>query len=243
MGQRSQIYIRYNEGKNIVAYHLQWNWGEHMINRAYQLLNYISKNVKNTYSELLSSGYDLGKFYGKEFLSALIQMNLELGSYVKGIDLVKEQYDWDLYDKKMVIDTFKINPDKQDNNDGFLVIDITERKQKDKTTPIIYVGIWDGDYKQVAFKEYAEQYKQNSIDYVKDCLQQGRISKKEYEQEIKKWNKIMKKAQKLDKKYKTIDKKRYAEIFESEYKYENNLSDKDICYLNILNERNKEGVK
>ena len=243
MGQRSQIYIRYNEGKNIVAYHLQWNWGEHMINRAYQLLDYISKNANGRFSELLSSGYDLGKSYGKEFLSALIQMNLELGSYVKGIDLVKEQYDWDLYDKKMIIDTFKINPNNQDNNDGFLVVDITEKTNKNgKIIPTIYVSIWDGEYKQVTFKEYAEEYKENAINYYKDCLTQGRINKKEYEETIKIWDKIMKKAQKLDKKYKTIDDERYNEIFEAEYRYEDNLSDKDITYLNVLNERRKKGV-
>lgn len=241
MGQRSQIYIRYNEGKNIVAYHLQWNWGEYMINRAYQLLDYINKNTKNTYSELLSNGYNLGKHYGKEFLSALIQMNLEVGSYVKGIDLVKEQYDWDLDDKKMVIDTFKINPNNQDNNDGFLVIDITEAKQKNKITTKIYASIWNGEYKQVTFKEYAEEYKESAIDYAKDCLKQGRINNKQYEKELKKWNKLLKEAQKLDKKYETIDNKRYEEIFEAKYKYENNLSDKDICYLNILNERRSKG--
>lgn len=242
MGQRSQIYVRYNDGKNIVAYHLQWNWAEHMINRAWQLLDYINKNVKDTYSELLTSGYDLGKHNGKEFLSALIQMNLHLGSYVKGIDLVKEQYDWDLYDKKMVIDTFKINPNNQDNNDGFLVIDITETKRKDKIIPHIYASIWNGKYKQVKFEEYAQEYKQNSIDYYSDCLKQGRINEKDFSEELKMWNKIIKKAQKLDKEYKTIDEKRYTEIFEAEYKYEDNLSDKDICYLKISNERRKKGV-
>lgn len=242
MGQRSQIYIRYNGGKKIVAYHLQWNWGEHMINRAYQLLDYISKNVKHTYSELLTKGSDLGKSGAKEFLSALIQMNLELGSYVKGIDLVEEKYEWDLYDKKMVIDTFKINPNNQDNNDGFLVIDITEVKKKDKIIPKIYASIWNGNYEKVSFEEYAKDYKICDLDYSKQMVNEGRFNEKDYKKEEKKWDKLIKKAQKLDKKYKTIDDERYNEIFEAEYRYEDNLSDKDIAYLNVLNERRKKGV-
>lgn len=241
MGQRSQIYIRYNEGKNIVAYHLQWNWGEHMINRAYQLLEYISKNTKFTYSDFLSKS-EWQKWNGKEILSALIQMNLEIGSYVGGHDLVEEQYEWDLYDKKMVIDTFKINPNNQDNNDGFLVIDITEVKRKDKVIPKIYASIWNGNYEKVSFEEYAKDYKICDLDYSKQMVSEGRFTEKGYQEEEKKWNKIIKKAQKLDKKYKAIDDERYNEIFESEYKYENNLSDKDITYLNILNERRKKGV-
>ena len=69
-----------------------------------------------------------------------------------------------------------------------------------------------------------------------------RFTEKDYKKEEKKWDKLIKKAQKLDKKYKTIDDERYNEIFEAEYKYEDNLSDKDITYLNVLNERKKKGV-
>lgn len=242
MGQRSQIYIRYNEGKNIVAYHLQWNWGEHMINRAYQLLKFISKNVKSSYSDLLSNGYKYSFGGGKEFLSALIQMNTEIGSYVKGVDLVAEQYELDLMNKKMIIDTFNINPDNQDNNDGFLVIDITETKRKDKVIPKIYASIWNGSYKQITFKQYAEEYRQNSLNYYEDCLKQGRIKDKDYKSEVKMWDKIVKKAMKLDKKYQTIDDKRYKEIFQADYKYDDNLKEKDMRYADILNERRKKGV-
>lgn len=241
MGQRSQIYIRYNGGKKIVAYHLQWNWGEHMINRAYQLLEYINKNTKFTYSDFLSKS-EWQKWNGKEILSALIQMNLEIGSYVGGHDLVEEKYELDLYDKKMVIDTFKINPNNQDNNDGFLVIDITEVKKKDKIIPKIYASIWNRNYEKVSFEEYAKDYKICDLDYSKQMVSEGRFKEKDYKKEEKKWDKIIKKAQKLDKKYKTIDDERYNEIFEAEYKYEDNLSDKDITYLNVLNERRKRGV-
>ena len=36
MGQRSQIYIRYNNGevKGLIANYYQWNYGERMISRA-----------------------------------------------------------------------------------------------------------------------------------------------------------------------------------------------------------------
>lgn len=240
MGQRSQIYIRYNGGKNIVAYHLQWNWGEHMINRANQLLEFISKNVKDTFSELLESGYQQER--AKEFLSGLIQMNLTIGSYVKGVDLVAEEYEMALYDKHMLIDTFCINPNNQDNNDGFLVIDIDEIKKGDKTIPKIYASIWNGTYEKVSFENYAKKYMENALDYYDDLVNRGGIDFKDYEEEKEMWCKIIKKAQKLDKKYKRIDSDRYAKIFNTDYKYEDNLTEKDMLYLDILNERRKKGV-
>lgn len=242
MGQRSQIYIRYNEGKNIVAYHLQWNWGEHMINRAYQLLEFISKNTKGSYSELLSSGSSYNKKSGKEFLSALIQMNLTIGSYVKGIDLVGEKYEMALYDKLMVIEEFQLNPDEQDNNDGFLVIDVDEVKRGDKVIPKIYASIWNGAYQKVSFEDYAKQYMQSALDYTDQLVNEGRIDFKDYENEKEKWAKLVKKAQKLDKKYKTIDEARYDSIFNNYYKYEDNLTEKDMQYLYILNQKRTKGL-
>lgn len=242
MGQRSQIYVRYNEGKNIVAYHLQWNWGEYMINRVYQLLDYISKSVKGSYSCFLSNGYNWYKQDGKEILSALIQANLEIGSYVKGHDLVADKYEWDLRDKKMIIEEFQVNPDEQDNNDGFLVIDITETKKGDKIMPKVYASIWNGSYKKVSFEEYAREYKICDLDYDKRMLNEGKITQKDYEDEEKKWVKLIKKAQKLDKKYKTIDDERYSNIFNSYYKYEDNLTEKDMRYLDILQQMREKGL-
>lgn len=243
MGQRSQIYVRYNEGKNIVAYHLQWNWGEHMINRAWQLLEYINKNTKGSYSCFLSNGYNWYKNDGKDILSALIQGNLEIGSFVRGHDLVAGKYEWALYDKHMLIKDFRLNPDEQDNNDGFLVIDIDEVKKGDKIIPKIYASIWNGAYKKVSFEEYAREYMQNDLDYTDQMVNEGRIDFKDYEKEKEMWCKIIKKAQKLDKKYKTIDDDRYAKIFNTDYEYDDNLTEKDMRYLDILEQRRRKGIK
>ena len=243
MGQRSQIYVRYNEGKNIVAYHLQWNWGEHMINRAWQLLEYINKNTKGSYSCFLSNGYNWYKNDGKDILSALIQGNLEIGSFVRGHDLVAGKYEWALYDKHMLIKDFRLNPDEQDNNDGFLVIDIDEVKKGDKIIPKIYVSIWNGAYKKVSFEEYANEYKICDLDYDKQMLNEGKITNKDYADEEKKWATLIKKAQKLDKKYKTIDDDRYAKIFNTDYEYDDNLTEKDMRYLDILDQKRRKGIK
>lgn len=43
MGQRSQIYIRFNDnrmesGKGLIALYYQWNYGERMVSRARQII-------------------------------------------------------------------------------------------------------------------------------------------------------------------------------------------------------------
>lgn len=92
MGQGSQIYVRYNNGENLVAYHLEWNWGRYMINRAFQILEYISKNIADDYSLFKSKNFEYVR--DREDLKALkslIEMNFTAGSMVSGYDLIKER--------------------------------------------------------------------------------------------------------------------------------------------------------
>ena len=42
MGQRSQIYVRYNK-KLVIANYYQWNYGEQMISRARYGIEYIRR--------------------------------------------------------------------------------------------------------------------------------------------------------------------------------------------------------
>ena len=113
MGQRSQLYIRYKNKKNLVAMHLQWNYGYYMINRTYQLLDFIGKNAKADYSNFREEHFDIANSETRrediDMLQNLIQMNTTIGSYVKGIDLVKEDYEWGS-GKEDFKETFKMNP-------------------------------------------------------------------------------------------------------------------------------------
>ena len=130
MGQRSQIYIRYNNEKVLVAKHLQWNYGYYMIQRAHQILDFLNKNTKDEYSNFLSENFDLcnRKRYDLEICNSLISLNLGIGSYVPNCDLVKEQLEF--LGRNESKDEFLMNPMTQDNNNGIFVVDIQEKQKK-----------------------------------------------------------------------------------------------------------------
>lgn len=217
MGQRSQLYIRCRNKKTLVAMHLQWNWGCYMINRAYQLLDYIQKEASGDYSFIRrdrdNGGY---KNYDQEeainVLQALIQMNLTVGSNVGGHDLVKEARQWGDYTTG---DTFKIDPEFQDNNNGILVIDVLE----DGT---IKYGLGAGPedvgddeaYKMITAKEYfdisqrgcSEEYKLINCD-------------KEF------YDKILEQIEFIDNNFTLLTQEEYKDIFNQEYEYKNCLKE------------------
>ena len=158
MGQRSQLYIRYKNKKNLVAMHLQWNYGYYMINRTYQLLDFIGKNVKADYSNFKEKNFDIANSESRrediEMLQNLIQMNTTIGSYVKGIDLIKEDYEWGS-NKEEFKETFKMNPMFQDNNNGILVIDIQENGEVKYGLGGGYEEVGDfNDFSMISAKEY-----------------------------------------------------------------------------------------
>lgn len=216
MGQRFQIYVRYNGGKSLVAYHLQWCWGRYAINRVYQLLDFIDKNLKDTYSNFTSDKFDIsnrGKYReDKRILESLIQMNITEGSYVAGIDLVKEEQEF----AKEPSETFKINPRKQDNNNGIIVIDITNDRKIKYGMTVGYEG--EGKYKEfeiVNARQYMEAY-QGDLDYIKENLKT--------EEDNKWYLELLATIEKqivFTEDFEVMTQQEFENMFNQEYKYEN----------------------
>lgn len=159
MGQRFQVYVRYNKGQNIVAMDLQWCWGHYAVQRASQLLDYLKKNTADKYNYFMSENYAVmnNRHASYRILTSLIQMNLEAGSFVDGIDLAKETCEYD--DEYIDADFFKINPFVQYNNDGILVIDVKE----DEGRAIIkycFDFLEKNEFAPISVKTYYERYRE-----------------------------------------------------------------------------------
>ena len=169
MGQRSQIYIRYNNGKNMVARHLQWNWGFYMINRANQLLDYLDKHCKSKYNNFTTENFDFSNRERDDLfiLQSLIEMNLTVGSIVRTHDLFKEKYDY-FYPENEKPDKMKLNPYKEDNNNGMLYIDIQGTNNED--CKIKYAFNWgyedsDDTKRLITAKEYYSLFKEYDYEH------------------------------------------------------------------------------
>lgn len=219
MGQRSQVYIRYKNKKKLVAIHLQWNFGYYMINRTYQLLDFISKNLKSSYNNFQEENFDISNNYSQDIdiLHNLIQFNTTIGSYVKGIDLIKENYD---YFNKENKDTFKMIPKKQDNNNGILVIDIQENGKIKYGLAGGYEEIesmdFDSDFTMINAKTYFN-LSENCID-------------NEYKLENRNYDlycKVMEQIRFIDN-FELLTQEEYEEIFNQEYSYKECLKEKDL---------------
>lgn len=116
MGQRSQIYIRYNiehNGKKyhgLIARYYRWNYGERMVSRARSIIEYIKDCYLNDiYSFTLES--DIEK------LRRYCDINFNMKDIVISTDLIKEVSDQFDCDTSYLFNT--------DNNDGQLYIDVT----------------------------------------------------------------------------------------------------------------------
>lgn len=213
MGQRSQLYIRYKNKKNLVAMHLQWNWGYYMINRTYQLLDFISKEIGNEYSNFKEKNFNVVNS-GREdidILQSLIQMNLTIGSYVKGYDLVKAEREFEDNKDKT---TFKITPKDQDNNNGILVIDIQENGTVKYGLSGGYEDIddmkFDDDFKMINAKKYFELSE-------RDTREEYKL--KNTDKQL--YDTVIKQIEFIDNNFELLTDEEYKEIFESEYEYKN----------------------
>ncbi|MBO5348548.1 MAG: hypothetical protein J6A89_01820 [Clostridia bacterium] len=224
MGQRSQIYIRYNNGETLVAKHLQWNWGTYMISRAYQLLKYIEKNAEARYSNFFSENFEITNMESRsdlKILDSLSSLNLEIGSYVENIDLIEENYLYRFQEDNGT--NFKFNPEIEDNNDGILVIDINENEPK------IKVGFSDGyrkHFEMCSAKDYLESYKEQ-VDYILDQC----TTEKERKEVLDDWNKYVKMAEYIDKNFVFLTQEEYEGIFDKEYCYEKCISEERMKLL------------
>lgn len=114
MGQRSQIYLRYN-GKLIFANYYQWNYGERMISRARYGIEWVKEMVDNGWDFVFR---DKSKI---EQMRRVFDVNFDMHDVAISCDIVqewKEQFSDE--------DFNEIVFDEQDNNDGQLFVDIKD---------------------------------------------------------------------------------------------------------------------
>ena len=130
MGQRSQIYVRYN-GNLLFATYYQWNYGERMISRARWGIEYLKYNLDN--------GYDRFMFKSQseiEKIKRLFDVNFDMHDLCIGCDILKEYKEYYAGE-----DFSEAVFNGQDNNDGQLYVDIQDG--------IIYYGFrwweWIGE--------------------------------------------------------------------------------------------------
>lgn len=117
MGQRSQIYIRYNVtddyGKNykgLIARYFQWNYGERMVSRA----RYIIEEIKD---EFMEYKFLFGDSWKIKKLEHYCDVNFDMKDITLSSDIIKEVEEDCNGDTSYLFG--------QDNNDGQLFIDVT----------------------------------------------------------------------------------------------------------------------
>lgn len=250
MGQRSQVYIVHKKREVMVAHHLQWNWGEHMISRANQLLDYISKNVEGNYSNFKAKNFDIANRNGANgrddliVLASLIQMNLKIGSFVTSIDLVKEHIEWfPKYGKEHAEQDeiqafengrFKMNYKNQDNNDGALVIEVQEDEEGNgKVKYALMNGWWGTEPKIVNATDYMKEYWEGFSYYYDEQVkklsedpQANETKLKELQEEFEKEvAEVMKMIVFIDG-FELLTEQELQEIFDKEYSIEECLGKK-----------------
>lgn len=114
MGQRSQIYVRYNK-RLVIANYYQWNYGERMISRARYGIEYINENYLE-YKEWIFDDIS----YMKR-LSCIFDVNFDMKDVAISQDIIgewKEQFSEEDFNDFV----FKM----QENNNGKLFVDICE---------------------------------------------------------------------------------------------------------------------
>lgn len=111
MGQRSQIFVRYEENgqKKMIARYYQWNYGERMISRARYGIEWLKKMYK--YS-----------FEIERKLYRILNVNFDMIDYAISSDIIKEFIDNGWGNDGYTLNSFLFY--QQDNNDGKLFIDV-----------------------------------------------------------------------------------------------------------------------
>lgn len=110
MGQRSQIFVRYQETdgpRKLVARYYGWNYGERMISRARHTMEWLKEN------------YELISFYAEK-IPRILDTNFDMRDCVISSDILKEYQE--LYGPEDSLNDVLFYG--QDNNDGRLLIDI-----------------------------------------------------------------------------------------------------------------------
>lgn len=115
MGQRSQIYVRYQKDgvDYLTARYYQWNYGERMISRCRHSLEWIEGMMS----------YDWYFTRETEKLKRILDVNFDMHDIVIGYDIIKEWEECDYKDETSFKEYVFLT---QDNNDGKLFIDIKD---------------------------------------------------------------------------------------------------------------------
>lgn len=114
MGQRSQIYLRYN-GQLIFANYYQWNYGERMISRARWGIEWVKELVDEKYDFVFRDKRSI------EQMRRVFDVNFDMKDVALSCDIVKE---WSEQFSDEPFNDVVFNG--QDNNDGQLFIDIPD---------------------------------------------------------------------------------------------------------------------
>jgi len=121
MGQRSQIYVRYN-GKLILARYYQWNYGERMISRARYGIENLKYYVENGYDFAFRSAHEIEK------MVRIFDTNFDMKDVQISSDIFKEWESevasWESDGCDYALEFYEHVFAGQDNNDGQLFIDI-----------------------------------------------------------------------------------------------------------------------
>lgn len=116
MGQRSQIYVRYN-GQLLFASYYQWNYGERMISRARWGIEYMKDVIDNGWNWAFSDKSYIEKF------RRIFDVNFDMHDVAISCDIVKE------CEEQFADEPFnEVVFNWQDNNDGQLYVDIQDGK-------------------------------------------------------------------------------------------------------------------
>ena len=116
MGQRSQIYLRYN-GKLVFANYYQWNYGERMISRARWGIEWVKEMVERDYDFVFRSYSYITQ------MRRVFDVNFDMHDVAVSQDIVREHADLFADDD---FNDYVFN--MQDNNDGQLYVDIKDGK-------------------------------------------------------------------------------------------------------------------
>lgn len=132
MGQRSQIYVRYNK-KLVVANYYQWNYGEKMISRARYGIEYVKDNLLEYRNFIFNDPFQM------ERLSRIFDTNFDMKDVQISTNIIEEWKD-QFFDDNFNDVVFWW----QDNNDDRLFVDILE----DGTIKYAFLG-YDCDVKNI----------------------------------------------------------------------------------------------
>lgn len=151
MGERSQIYIKWNVHANkgnmvgAIARYFQWNYGERMISRARGIIEALEEYMK--YKYMFSDKWYIEK------LTRIAETNFDMRDIVWSSNIIDEYNEYGNEDNFADIVFYG-----QDNNDGQLFIDITDSGIK----YALALEYDENGYKPIS----AEQYmKENLGDY------------------------------------------------------------------------------